>query len=419
MYVMVHGRGRSFKHGNLKPWNQNLDASDPTSDLSKFERLMLAKGYALAKTHRSSDTLGGDVQVTLEDGTFYPEKNLNDNARVILDWVALSENVLARALGRAPARTYFYGRSAGGRLGRSINYVPGLNERPDGGVWIDGILSDDSATGLWQPVVIQDGKDVLFATDAGRARFVPQIDITHQMYNRETPGERPPWVSSNYLENKRWNARTLRDKKLGAKHRVYEIRRVSHDGGENLPLGGKRGDVEILEISYLFDRFIDMLDAWVEKGAAPPLSRSDWRELGDADGDGEIEYPALSMPEVACPLGVYFQYPPSRGENGVGATSFAAYTGAPDLEPLDGRGVFVDMNANGIWDFRESRTQAWRRLGLLEEDEEFTADRYAACVQRAADRLVKDGFFSRATAERYAAHARESSAAAKAASPPH
>ena len=248
---------------------------------------------------------------------------------------------------------------------------------------------------------MKDGKDVLFATDAEKAAFVPQIDVTHQMYNREAPGDRPDWVSTSYLENKRNNARILRDKGLTSKHRIYEIRRVSHDGGENLPLGGTRGDVEILEISYLFDTFIDHLDAWVEKGVQPPASRSDWAELGDADRDGAIENPALAMPEIACPLGVYFQYPPSRGDEGSTATAFAPFTVALQLEPLDGRGVFVDMNGNGIWDYRETPAGAWQRLGLLPRGETLTRERYTACVQGAAARLVKDGFFSPQTAARY------------------
>jgi hypothetical protein len=30
-------------------------------------------------------------------------------------------------------------------------------------------------------VVMKDGRDVLFTTAAGRAGFVPQIDVSHQM----------------------------------------------------------------------------------------------------------------------------------------------------------------------------------------------------------------------------------------------
>ncbi len=404
LWVTVHGRGRSFKGGTLRAWNKNLDPADPTRDLDKYEKLMISKGYAVVKTHRTSATLGGDVEVTLDDGTFYPAKNLNDNAQYIIDFTEVAEKLVQQRLGRAPARTYFYGHSAGARIGRGLNYVPGLNVGRDGKPIFDGILADDSATGLWLPIVMKDGKDVLLATEEARRGFVPQLEVSHQMYNAESPGEKAPWISTNYLENKRRNARVLRDKGLSAKHRMFEIRGVSHNGGESLP-NGRRGDVEILDLSKMMDRFIDMLDAWVDKGVAPPPTRSDWAELGDADRDGRIEHPALAFPEVACPLGVYFQYPPSGGADGVGSTFFAAFTGT-GLEPLDGRQLFADMNRNGVWDFRETPTQAWRRLGLLRTEEELTPEKYAACVQAAAAALRKDGFFSEKTAERYAQQAK-------------
>jgi hypothetical protein len=357
------------------------------------------------KSHRTSDTLGGDVQVVLEDGTVYVSRNLNDNAQYIVDFTLLAKKTLQKRLGKPPARTYFYGHSAGGRVGRSLNYVPGLNLAPDGKKVFDGILADDSATGLWLPIVMKDGKDVLFATDAEKAGFVPQLEITHQMYNAESPGEKAPWVSTSYLWNKRQNARILRDKGLSPKHRMYEVRSISHSGGESLP-DGRRGDQEILDLSRLMDRFVDILDAWVDKGVAPPATRSDWTELGDADKDGTIENPAIAFPEVACPLGVYFAYPPSLGGNGGGTTWFAAFTGR-GLEPLDGRDVFADMNRNGVWDFRESPTQAWQRLGLLQKGESLTREKYAACVQSAATALREAGFFSDKTVAWYADQAQK------------
>jgi hypothetical protein len=415
MWVMVHGRGRSFKRGNLRAWDKNLDREDPVRDINKYEKLLLSKGYAVVKSHRTSDTLGGDVKVMLDDGTFYPEKNLNDNARYILDFALLAQRAIQKRMGRAPARTYFYGHSAGGRIGRSLNYVPGLNRGPEGRPVFDGILADDSATGLWLPVVMKDGHDVLFAADAEKAGFVPMLEVTHQSYNAESPGEKAAWISTNYLTNKRQNARILRDKGLAAKHRMYEVRSISHSGGETLP-DGRRGDVEILDLSKMMDRFIDLLDAWVTKGTAPPPTRSDWAELGDANRDGEIEHPALAFPEVACPLGVYAQYPPSTGEGGVGSTFFTAFTGE-GLEPLDGRKVFVDMNRNGLWDFRETPAQAWQRLGLLQKGEALTQQEYAACVQRAAERLRDDGFFSAPTAQWYVDQAKTANVQPKAVTP--
>ena len=166
---------------------------------------------------------------------------------------------------------------------------------------------------------------------------------------------------------------------------------------------GRRGEIQILDMSKLMDTFIDMLDAWVDKSVAPPPTRSDWAELGDTNRDGTIENPALAFPEVACPLGVYFPYPNSTA----GTTSFAPFTGQ-GLEPLDGNKVFVDMNRNGIWDFRETPAQAWQRLGLIKNGEELTRATYVGCVQKAADQLRKDGFFSEKTAAWYVEQAKNS-----------
>lgn len=404
MWVTVHGRGRSFKRGSLRAWDRNLNPARPAADLNKYETLMLDKGYAVVKTYRSSDTLGGDVQVTLDDGTTYLERNLNDNGQYIVDFTLLAKNIIEKRLGKTPARTYFYGHSAGGRIGRSLNYVPGLNRDHSGRPVFDGILADDSATGLWLPIVMKDGRDVLFETEEAKAAFVPQLDVSHQMYHAESPGEKAPWVSTNYLVNKRQNARILRDKGLSAKHRMYEVRRISHSGGDSLP-EGRDGDTQVLDLSRVMDRFIDILDAWVENGIAPPPTRSDWLELGDVDRDLELDQPALALPEVACPLGVYHQFPAASGAGGRGVTGFAPFS-AEDTEPLDGRGVFVDMNANGVWDARETATEAWQRLGLLRQGEPLTRERYVGCVIRESGRLRDEGFLSDPTARSYVEQAR-------------
>jgi hypothetical protein len=272
-----------------------------------------------------------------------------------------------------------------------------LNVGRDGKRFFDGILADDPAAGTWYPVVMKDGRDVLFSSDAEKAAFVPEIDVAHQMYNNIWEPKHPAWMSDSYLDNKRNNARILRDKGI-TNYRMYEVRGVSHAGGES---EGSRGQILNLDLAKAMDRFIDMVDAWADKGVAPPPTHSDWAELGDANHDGTIDYPALAFPEIACPLGVYFSYPESTS----GTTSFAAFTGE-GLEPLDGRKVFVDMNRNGVWDYRETPTQAWRRLGLLQKNEELTRDRYVACVQRTAEQLRKEGFFSDKTARSYVEQAK-------------
>jgi hypothetical protein len=402
LWVTVHGRGSSFKEGQLKAWNKNVDPSDPTRDLNKYDKEMLGKGYALAKTRRTSAEGLGEIIATLEDGSTVDYVAFNDTANYIKDFTEIAEKALQNRLGQAPRRTYFYGHSAGARIGRGINYTAGLNKGRDGQPMYDGILADDGAAGGWLPVLMKDGKDVLLTTDAEKAAFVPQIDISHQMYNNIWPSKRPAFMSNSYLENKRNNARILREKGIApTKERMYEIRGISHSGGESLP-DGRRGDVQIWDMSRLMDRFIDMMDAWVDKGVSPPPTRSDWTVLGDVNGDGTIENSAVAVPDIACPLGVYFPFPNSTA----GSTSFAPFTGK-GLEPLDGNNVFVDMNRNGLWDFRETPTQAWQRLGLLKKGESLTSSAYVACVQATAEQLRKDGFFSDKTVAEYVERAKK------------
>ena len=148
------------------------------------------------------------------------------------------------------------------------------------------------------------------------------------------------------------------------------------------------------------DGLIDLLDNWVEKDIAPPPSKSSWLELGDVDGDGVNENEAIALPEVACPLGLYFPYPPSRGEEGGGYTGFVSFDGQ-GLEPLDGRGVFVDMNLNRYLDQRESVDEAWHRLGLLQHGEAFSRSKYQACVEATVARLRKEKLITERVAQRY------------------
>jgi hypothetical protein len=150
---------------------------------------------------------------------------------------------------------------------------------------------------------------------------------------------------------------------------------------------------QTLDLGGLMASFLDMLDRWVETGEVPPPTRSDLLALGDADGDGVNENPAIALPEVACPLGIRHVFPAAHGTSrrAYQETAFAAFDGV-NLEPIDGRGQFVDMNGNGTRDQRESVTQAWVRLGLLKGGERLTQGKYIACVASAAAMLVDQGF---------------------------
>ena len=50
------------------PASTGSDAADPWKDISKHERLIPSKGFALAKTRRSAHKDAGDIIVTFDDG---------------------------------------------------------------------------------------------------------------------------------------------------------------------------------------------------------------------------------------------------------------------------------------------------------------------------------------------------------------
>jgi hypothetical protein len=399
LWLSVHGAGRSFEKGSLRPWDERVPEDDRLRDISLYERWMLERGFAVVKSFRSSDKKRGDCVATLANGEMRAGMNITETPHIQLDFLVVAQRMVKERLGSLPRRNYFYGHSAGGRNGRVLNYQPGLNRRADGKPFFDGFLIDDAGSGIWLPVLLRGGKDVLFADAESRAAFVPQIDVTHQQYLAFTDEPAPDWVSGSYLLNKWRNAKMLRDKGLGAKHRMYEVRGVSHSGGEYGSARPKEG-VEVLPLWRVMDSIVDLLDAWVEQGQQPPPTRSDWKELAEGGKDGGLRNEAIAMPEVACPLGVYHPYPAVLGEDGVGTTGFAAFDGQSE-EPLDGRGMFVDMNRNGYHDYRESVTEAWQRLGLLREGERFTREAYGNCVSRAARALAQEGLLHSRVAKLY------------------
>ena len=420
LFLTLPGMG-SYRAGTSKKWDRNYDPDKPMGDVEKNQKLMLSKGYAVAMTrrnHLNQQPGEGDYTVRLLDGTILQDRNPADNPELIIGYAQVAQKVLASRLGREPSRTYWYGHSGGGRLGRLVNYNnyrTSANVDANGGPIIDGLLVDDSGAGLFLPQVFRDGEDILFRTEKDKDAFVPMLEVAHQLYINDRNDPIPDWVSSNFLINKYRNAQLLQEKGLGDKFRFYEVRGVSHDGGEDLP-NQKRGNVDILPLWRLTNSFIDMLDVWVDRGVAPPPSRSDWTVLGDVNRDGINENSALKLPEVACPLGVYYPFPQPEGRSG--HTGFATFDGRSE-EPFDGRAIqkegnypliavatFADMNHNGYRDYRESVTQAWRRLGLLKSNQSISQDRYNSCVQAQVQKLTKQKFISEKVGRYYIEQAR-------------
>jgi len=406
VFVMVHGRSGSFLRRTLRPWNEYYDGAKPF-DANKYERSMLERGYAVARTRRNADGfVPGDFSAVLDDGTVWTDQNINMVPELILDEVRLVGNVLKQRLGKKPSRNYWWGHSAGTYTALALNYMiqsdPQLNKDADGQETISGFLGDDPGGGLFLPVLFRNGQDVLYRTADEKAKFVRTLVISHQayplVYSNVVVGEFdakhvPAGISDTALTNKRTMAKLFGTKGMDNVFRMYEVRGVSHQGDEDLESNRER-DVQVVHLSRVMDSAVDLLDNWVEKGIEPPKSR--------ADDPAVSSTAAINLPDTACPLGQYFPFPPLRGNNSgsAGVTSFAAFDVA-GLEPLDGQLMYVDMNHNGRRDQRETLTQAWRRLGLLAQNETMGRDKYVACVRAAAEKLRDEKFLTEASVRTY------------------
>ena len=430
MFVLVHGMSSYGKVGELQP--RTAGRYSPLMDVNEFAGLMIDKGYVVVHTSRPAARRenGASETVVLRDGTKMGEKSFGYHAGLIKDWTALAQRIVRERLGKVPDRTYFYGKSAGASIGRLINYVPGVNVDAGGKRMFEGFIIDDAGGGWYMPTlkfrrveldensfrVEPDDQDHLPFDKTRLDAFAHQIDLVHQAYIGAD------FVEGNYLWLKRHNTVLLQRKGADAKARTYEVVGLSHGDAGNVwpsPLY-----TENLDLSGIMDALVDMLDGWVDGRVTPPPSRSDDFRVGDVDGDYRLDHPAIQLPEAACPLGVYYEFPP--GVKAPGRTGFAPYLDVSRpavnadteplppgfkeewLEPLDSRGRPLDMNHNSVRDTRESVEEAWRRrrvegqrYGTLEADEAFTPGQYARCVVAAASELAGAGLLSEAAMFHY------------------
>ena len=438
LYILAHGAGSYSSLGELPP--RGPDEYVLGAGANSYTAPMIDQGFAVAYTRRPAagavrpsgpgvDEQEGE-EVRLDDGTVLRDKTFGYHIGLLRDWTILAENLVKSRLGRLPEQTYWYGKSAGASLGRMMNYKPGANRGPDGNRLLDGMLINDAGGGWYLPSVrfrrvdMSPGvfrlepqeRDELVVDDAYRRNFAYQIDIAHQAYTGADH------VVGEYLYVKRENARLLKEKGLAFKNRLYEIAGVSHSDS---------GGDEQLDMSGLFDALLMALDRWAVEGVEPSPTRSDAPFLGDADGNGGVENPAVLLPEMGCPTGLYIEYSQERPQPG--STVFVSYLDQerpkinadvmelpagfdPEwLEPLDRRGYLVDMNHNGVRDTRETVEQAWQRrwrdgerYGTLEPGEGLTHEKYVQCVTRVASDLVKENLMNEKGLNYYTALAKAS-----------
>lgn len=346
------------------------------ANLNKFVGTMIDKGYAVAHTLRSSalNAEVADLPARFESGEEAPGFQLAAHAGLLTRWGTIARRYVEHRLQRPASHAYLYGYSAGGIQGRLLNYKPSLNDDGDGKRMFDGLLIDDSGAGLPIPI-----------GDPDKAAFVPQIDLTHLLY---VPAAGPP-----FLDNKRQNAKLLAASSVASRHRHYEVHGVSHlDAGYGPEDMGRGRDsvFQSIDLSPLISAMIDRLDEWVCDDIPPPPSR------------------VIDLPETAAPLGVYFVHPTELGTARVGlqTTGFAFFDGR-NLEPLDGLGRLVDMNGSGTRETRETLSDAWARLGLVDAGTPVTLDVYVARVKNVASGLADDGLIDRDSISTYVQRAYE------------
>ena len=430
LFVLAHGSGNYSRIGELPPRQPGEYAL--RQGANSYAGPMIDHGYAVAYTRRpaccSTRPPNPDVvrpkdeEVRLDDGTVLRDKTFGYHVGLLLDWTEIAKNLVQARLGRQPERTYWYGKSGGAALGRIVNYKPGANLDHEGNRMYDGMLINDAGGGWYWPVIrfsrVDMGpgvfalkpqkEDTLVVDDTYRQSFAHQIDIAHQNYTGADH------VQGEYLFVKRENARLLKEKGLASRSRTYEIAGVSHSDG---------GGADNLDMSGMFDALIEALDRWVDQGIEPSPTRSDAQFLGDQ--------PAVQLPELACPTGIYIEY--SQEAPQPGRTTFVTYMEQsrlsinadvfelpsgydPEwLEPVDRRGYLVDMNKNGVRDTRESIKQAWQRrwregerYGVLAPGEELTHEHYVNCIAQVTSDLVKENLLSRLSERYYVRMAQQS-----------
>ena len=89
MYVMVHGSGGSFLTGSMKPWDQYFDPVQPFAT-TRFEKVMLEKGYAVARSRRNAERdAPGDYEAVLDNGEVWPSQNVAEIPELVMEKVIL------------------------------------------------------------------------------------------------------------------------------------------------------------------------------------------------------------------------------------------------------------------------------------------------------------------------------------------
>jgi hypothetical protein len=405
VYFVVHGSANDIPMGSLVPVAS--DGFNQKTFANLYARQMMDKGYAVIYTRRPA---GGGVKAILDDGkgTVLNNETITDHIGMLLDFFKIGKGIITSRLGKAPVTTYWYGHSAGVIVGRLINYT-GRNWDSSGKRYFDGFFMDDPGGGLPLPVLLgkdevfgqRDGHvtynpaDVLFTTTAAKAKFTKEINLAHAAYLSTHD-----WIPTvTFATLKRQAALILHQQGLDNMSVTYEIAGVSH-----FPNTIGSAD-KTLDVGPLAESVIDLLDAWVQKDVPPPPTIANLAALGIGDTYAAEHTQVLELPPIACPTGVRYFYGPAPTGQAMD-TGYAPFDGT-SLEPVDSRGVLVDVNGDGYRDRMPTMDEAWNDAGLISTGQTVDAARYARCVADSMRQLVDRHLIPAAIAGWYNAQAKK------------
>lgn len=390
--VLAHGQSNNSPMGALVPWPVGSTSVPADTFDNLYADEWMNAGYAVIYTRRPASS---GVPAVLANGQTLDE-SLNDNVAMALDLVQTGEKLLQQRLHRSPSTVLWYGHSAGVILGRLLNYS-GLNQRPGGGQYIDGFLSDDPGGGLPLPLSMPEGQVLgthnglaTWPSNAGlpamaRARLVPELTLAHSDYL-----DNHTWLPGvTYLTLKQQGQDLYEREGMSARTRLYTVAGVSH-----IP-ASSGSPAMTLDMGGLIEGTIGLLDSWVNHGTPPPAS------ITGRPGDGNVDR-QLQLPPVACPTGLRYPWPSPGGA--ASQTGYAAYDGK-SLEPVDSRGALVDIDGQGYRGVMPSMQQEWRRLGLVRSGQQVTASVMTSCVRRTTDALVAKRLLPASAAQQYVTQA--------------
>jgi hypothetical protein len=360
--VLVHGQANNTPLGQLAPWPPGDVVPQDTFDNLYADEFVNA-GYAVIYTRRPA---ASGVPTRLANGMTLDE-SVNDNITMLRDFLLSGERLLASRLGRAPSLVLWYGHSAGVIAGRLFNYS-GLNDRPGGGHYVDGFLSDDSGGGLPLPLTMPEGQVLgvhdghvtyppnAFLPARNRDQMVPELTFAHALYL-----DHHAWLPDiTYLTLKQLGEQLYEREGLGNSTVLYVVGGVSH-----IP-NSTGSPAHTLDMGGLIQAAIPVLGDWVTRGTPPP--------------PGGL----VLLPPIACPTGYRYPWPAPGGA--AQQTGFAPYDGTTP-EPVNSQGALVDVDGDGVRDVMPTISQAWQRLGLVRRGQPVTRDAYVSCVRRAAEAL--------------------------------